>query len=44
MVKRDNAADLVGLLSVEGQDLAASWVGEVTGSLGGRVSPADGPG
>ncbi|WP_369191664.1 STAS domain-containing protein [Streptomyces sp. R08] len=41
MVKRDNAVDLVGLLSVEGQDLAASWVGEVTGSLGGRVSAAE---
>ncbi|MFJ6084674.1 STAS domain-containing protein [Streptomyces sp. NPDC092369] len=41
MVKRDSAVDLVGLLSVEGQDLAASWVAEVSGSLGGRVSTAE---
>src|SRR5689334_19300123 len=41
MVKRDNAVDLVGLLSIEGQDLAATWVSEVRGSLGGRVSAAE---
>ncbi|MFJ4787318.1 STAS domain-containing protein [Streptomyces sp. NPDC088794] len=41
MVKRDSAVDLVGLLSVDGRDLAASWVSEVSGSLGGRVSAAE---
>ncbi|MFJ8934936.1 STAS domain-containing protein [Streptomyces sp. NPDC102365] len=41
MAKRDSAADLVGLLSVEGQDLAAAWVREVSGSLGGRISAAE---
>ena len=41
MAKRDNAVDLVGLLSVEGQDLAATWVREVSGSLGGRVGTAE---
>ncbi|MFE1921045.1 STAS domain-containing protein [Streptomyces asoensis] len=41
MVKRDNAVDLVGLLSIEGQDLAATWVSEVQASLGGRVSTAE---
>ncbi|MEU8577110.1 STAS domain-containing protein [Streptomyces asoensis] len=41
MVKRDNAVDLVGLLSIEGQDLAATWVSEVQGSLGGRISAAE---
>ncbi|MGW3288769.1 STAS domain-containing protein [Streptomyces sp. NPDC001002] len=41
MVKRDSAVDLVGLLSVDGRDLAASWVSEVSGSLGGRVSTAE---
>ncbi|MGW0874167.1 STAS domain-containing protein [Streptomyces sp. NPDC002740] len=41
MVKRDNAVDLVGLLSIENQDLAASWVREVQGSLGGRVGAAE---
>lgn len=41
MAKPDNAVDLVGLLSVEGQDLAATWVREVSGSLGGRVGTAE---
>ncbi|MFI5963531.1 STAS domain-containing protein [Streptomyces asoensis] len=41
MVKRDNAVDLVGLLSIEGQDLAATWVSEVQASLGGRISRAE---
>ncbi|MEU5274935.1 STAS domain-containing protein [Streptomyces asoensis] len=41
MVKRDNAVDLVGLLSIEGQDLAATWVSEVQASLGGRISTAE---
>ncbi|WP_221360750.1 STAS domain-containing protein [Streptomyces beigongshangae] len=41
MAKRDNAADLVGLLSVEGQDLAAAWVREVSASLGSRVGTAE---
>ncbi|MDQ1035549.1 rsbT co-antagonist protein RsbR [Streptomyces sp. V3I8] len=41
MAKRDDAVDLVGLLSVEGQDLAAAWVREVAGSLGGRVGTAE---
>ncbi|KAA0941426.1 MULTISPECIES: STAS domain-containing protein [Streptomyces] len=41
MAKRDNAVDLVGLLSVEGQDLAATWVREVSGSLKGRVGTAE---
>ncbi|PSM45000.1 anti-anti-sigma factor [Streptomyces dioscori] len=41
MAKRDSAADLVGLLTIEGQDLAAAWVREVSGSLGGRVGTAE---
>ncbi|MFJ2259316.1 STAS domain-containing protein [Streptomyces sp. NPDC087844] len=41
MAKRDSAADLVGLLTVEGQDLAAAWVREVSGSLGGRIGAAE---
>ncbi|AZS88734.1 STAS domain-containing protein [Streptomyces griseoviridis] len=41
MVKRDDAVDLVGLLSVEGQDLAATWVREVSGSLKGRIGAAE---
>ncbi|MFD5628291.1 STAS domain-containing protein [Streptomyces sp. NPDC127072] len=41
MVKRDNAGDLVGLLTVKDQDLAASWVTEVSGSLSGRISRAE---
>ncbi|MCX4238455.1 STAS domain-containing protein [Streptomyces sp. NPDC020707] len=41
MAKRDSAADLVGLLSVEGQDLAAAWVREVSGSQSGRISAAE---
>ncbi|MGW6007473.1 STAS domain-containing protein [Streptomyces sp. NPDC055210] len=41
MAKRDSAADLVGLLTVEGQDLAAAWVREVSGSLGGRIGTAE---
>ncbi|OQR64013.1 anti-anti-sigma factor [Streptomyces maremycinicus] len=41
MAKQDNAVDLVGLLAAEKQDLAASWVREVQGSLGGRVGAAE---
>ncbi|WP_328491948.1 STAS domain-containing protein [Streptomyces sp. NBC_00414] len=41
MAKRDSAVDMVGLLSVEGQDLAAAWAREVSGSLGGRVGTAE---
>ncbi|MGW4909014.1 STAS domain-containing protein [Streptomyces sp. NPDC004270] len=41
MVKRDITVDLVGLLSNEDRDLAAVWAGEVSGSLGGRVSAAE---
>ncbi|CAM5403321.1 STAS domain-containing protein OS=Streptomyces alboniger OX=132473 GN=CP975_04225 PE=4 SV=1 [Streptomyces alboniger] len=41
MVKRENGVDLVGLLSVKGEDLAASWVREVAGSLGGRLGTAE---
>lgn len=41
MVERDDAVDLMGLLSVEGQDLAASWVSEVSGSLKGRIGRAE---
>ncbi|MEU9186743.1 STAS domain-containing protein [Streptomyces sp. NPDC048484] len=41
MAKRDSAVDLVGLLSVEGQDLAATWVREVSTSLGGRIGTAE---
>ncbi|WP_066952892.1 STAS domain-containing protein [Streptomyces lushanensis] len=41
MVKRDSAVDLVGLLSVEGEELAASWVREVATSLGGRIGVAE---
>ncbi|MFD6285706.1 STAS domain-containing protein [Streptomyces sp. NPDC060205] len=41
MAKRDSAADLVGLLTIEGQDLAAAWVREVSGSLGGRIGAAE---
>ncbi|MGC5561524.1 STAS domain-containing protein [Streptomyces sp. FR-108] len=41
MAKRDSAVDLVGLLSVEGQDLAAAWVREVSGPLSGRISTAE---
>ncbi|GAA4799774.1 STAS domain-containing protein [Streptomyces ziwulingensis] len=41
MVKRDDSLDLVGLLTVDGQDLAATWVAEVAGSLGGRVGSAE---
>ncbi|MCW8098272.1 STAS domain-containing protein [Streptomyces tauricus] len=41
MAKRDSAVDLVGLLTIEGQDLAAAWVREVSGSLGGRIGSAE---
>ncbi|WP_105967839.1 STAS domain-containing protein [Streptomyces geranii] len=41
MVKRDNAADLMGLLSNGDRDLAAMWVAEVAGSLGSRVGSAE---
>ncbi|WP_369216707.1 STAS domain-containing protein [Streptomyces flavofungini] len=41
MVKRENAVDLVGLLTVKGEDLAASWVQEVSRSLGGRLGTAE---
>ncbi|MFH8462815.1 STAS domain-containing protein [Streptomyces sp. NPDC017991] len=41
MAKRDSAADLVGLLTIEGQDLAGAWVREVSGSLGGRIGAAE---
>ncbi|MET7682112.1 STAS domain-containing protein [Streptomyces sp. NPDC005423] len=41
MARRDNTADLVGLLSSSDRDLAASWVSEVSGSLGGRVVTAE---
>jgi len=37
MVKRDTAADLVALLSVEGRDLAAEWAGLAFGPLEGRI-------
>ncbi len=40
-MKRDSAVDLVGLLSVEGEELAASWVREVATSLGGRIGVAE---
>ncbi|MFF8652311.1 STAS domain-containing protein [Streptomyces griseoluteus] len=41
MAKQESVVDLVGLLSVEGQDLAASWITEVSRSLGRRVSAAE---
>ncbi|MEW2570890.1 STAS domain-containing protein [Streptomyces sp. NPDC047070] len=41
MAKRDGSADLVGLLTIEGQDLAAAWVREVSKSLGGRIGVAE---
>ncbi|GAA4077512.1 STAS domain-containing protein [Streptomyces hundungensis] len=41
MVKRDSAVDLVGLLSVQNEDLASSWVREVSGTLGSRVGKAE---
>ncbi|MBQ0851260.1 STAS domain-containing protein [Streptomyces sp. BH-SS-21] len=41
MAKRDSSADLVGLLTIEGQDLAAAWVRQVSGSLGGRIGTAE---
>ncbi|MFJ4030528.1 STAS domain-containing protein [Streptomyces griseoluteus] len=41
MAKQESVVDLVGLLSVEGQDLAASWITEVSQSLGRRVSAAE---
>ncbi|WP_369213166.1 STAS domain-containing protein [Streptomyces flavofungini] len=41
MVQRGGAVDLAGLLTAKGQDLAASWVGEVSKSLGGRISAAE---
>jgi rsbT co-antagonist protein RsbR len=41
MVQRGDATDLVGLLTVKGQDLAAGWVREVSGTLGGRISTAE---
>jgi rsbT co-antagonist protein RsbR len=41
MSEQADAVDLVGLLSVEGEDLAAAWVREVSGSLGRRVSAAE---
>ncbi|MGW5046846.1 STAS domain-containing protein [Streptomyces griseoluteus] len=41
MAKQESGVDLVGLLSVEGQDLAASWITEVSRSLGRRVSAAE---
>lgn len=41
MVKRDSAVDLVGLLSVQNEDLASSWIREVSGTLGSRVGKAE---
>ncbi|MFJ3946501.1 STAS domain-containing protein [Streptomyces griseoaurantiacus] len=41
MSEQADAVDLVDLLSVEGEDLAAAWVREVSGSLGRRVSAAE---
>ncbi|MFF9391217.1 STAS domain-containing protein [Streptomyces griseoluteus] len=41
MAKQESVVDLVELLSVEGQDLAASWITEVSRSLGRRVSAAE---
>ncbi|MFF7381949.1 RsbRD N-terminal domain-containing protein [Streptomyces griseoluteus] len=41
MAKQESVVNLVGLLSVEGQDLAASWIEEVSRSLGRRVSAAE---
>jgi rsbT co-antagonist protein RsbR len=41
MVQRGDATDLVGLLTVKGQDLAAGWIREVSGTLGGRISTAE---
>ncbi|MFF9360210.1 STAS domain-containing protein [Streptomyces griseoluteus] len=41
MAKQESVVDLIGLLSVEGQDLAASWITEVSRSLGRRVSAAE---
>jgi rsbT co-antagonist protein RsbR len=41
MVERDSADGLVGLLSVDGEDLAANWIREVSGTLGGRISAAE---
>lgn len=41
MAKQESVVNLVELLSVEGQDLAASWIKEVSRSLGRRVSAAE---
>ncbi|MFE1434888.1 MULTISPECIES: STAS domain-containing protein [Streptomyces] len=41
MSEQADAVDLVDLLSVKGEDLAAAWVREVSGSLGRRVSAAE---
>ncbi|MFJ9249176.1 STAS domain-containing protein [Streptomyces sp. NPDC101776] len=41
MVKRDSAADLVGLLTADDRNLAESWVAEVSKSLSGRVGRAE---
>ncbi|MFF9373049.1 STAS domain-containing protein [Streptomyces griseoluteus] len=41
MAKQESVVNLVELLSVEGQDLAASWIEEVSRSLGRRVSAAE---
>ncbi|MEU3244432.1 MULTISPECIES: STAS domain-containing protein [unclassified Streptomyces] len=41
MAGKDVASRLVGLLTVRGEDLAADWADNVTGSLGGRVSRAE---
>ncbi|MGV9560124.1 STAS domain-containing protein [Streptomyces sp. NPDC003401] len=41
MAKQEGVVNLVGLLSVEGEDLAATWVREVSQSLGRRVSTAE---
>ncbi|MEV7203307.1 STAS domain-containing protein [Streptomyces griseoluteus] len=41
MAEQESVVNLVELLSVDGQDLAASWIKEVSRSLGRRVSAAE---
>ncbi|MFH8487017.1 STAS domain-containing protein [Streptomyces longisporoflavus] len=41
MAEQGTAVELVGLLSVEGRDVAGEWVQQVAGTLKGRVSVAE---
>ncbi|WP_229870936.1 STAS domain-containing protein [Streptomyces longisporoflavus] len=41
MAEQGTAVELVGLLSVEGRDVAGEWVKQVAGTLKGRVSVAE---